>query len=501
MSLSCNVTAQGLHRLADSLSYRVEMQATLSDGDHAPLWLTANRHGLSTLETWGGYVRATAERRLTADAGRRWGVGYALDLAVADGFTSRFVVQQAYIEARWLKGVLTLGSKEQPIELKNQELSSGSQALGINARPVPQLRLSLPDYWVIPGIKGWLALKGHISLGVTTDDRWQKDFTQQRHRFTKHTMLHTKAGYLRVGPKNITFEGGLEMATQFGGSTWQHDSTGWAWYDNERGMGALMHALIPGGGNDLTDGTYSNSGGNHLGAWVARFNMDFCRWGLSVYGEHFFEDQSSMLQTGAAGYGEGSNWNKRSGKSIFLYELKDFMLGAELRLKRFPWVSNVVVEYLTTRYQSGPVYHDHSRGNSVQITGCDDYYNHKSFSGWQHWGMVMGNPLYLSPLYNADGWLEVRDNRFRALHVAAGGCVSRLRYRLMATWQRGWGSYAWLYPDPRDNFSLMGEAIYDFSPKSPLRGWGLRLGVALDRGEIYGDNTGLQLTVSRRGWL
>ena len=84
-------------------------------------------------------------RPLSNDDGRRWGVGYGVDLALAAGFTSTLVIQQAYIEARWLKGVLTVGAKEQPMELKNQELSSGSQTLGINARPVPQVRIALPD--------------------------------------------------------------------------------------------------------------------------------------------------------------------------------------------------------------------------------------------------------------------------------------------------------------------------------------------------------------------
>ena len=96
-----------------------------------------------------------------------------MDVAAAFNYTSNFVVQQAYVEGRWNKGVLTLGSKEYPMELKNQQLSTGSQTLGINARPVPQARLALPDYWVVPGTKGWISVKGHIAYGKTTDVRWR----------------------------------------------------------------------------------------------------------------------------------------------------------------------------------------------------------------------------------------------------------------------------------------------------------------------------------------
>ena len=189
------LTVQAQDRsLFDSLAYRAELQATVSGGDHNPLWLNANKYGLSSLKKSNGYVRGAIERPLSLDNGRKWGIGYGLDLAVAAGFTSTFVVQQAFVEARWLKGTLTVGAKEQPMELKNQELSSGSQTLGINARPVPQIRLALPDYWAIPGTKRWLSLKGHIAYGKTTDEGWQKDFTDCRSRYTEGTLYHSKAG-------------------------------------------------------------------------------------------------------------------------------------------------------------------------------------------------------------------------------------------------------------------------------------------------------------------
>ena len=154
--------------LTDSLHYRAELQTTLSVGDNAPLWLNANKYGLSSLKTANGYMRGSIERSLSVDNGRKWGIGYGVDIAMAAGYTSTLIVQQAYVEGRWLKGTLTIGAKEYPMELKNPELSSGSQTLGINARPIPQVRLALPEYWTIPGTNNWLALKGHIAYGKTT---------------------------------------------------------------------------------------------------------------------------------------------------------------------------------------------------------------------------------------------------------------------------------------------------------------------------------------------
>ena len=481
--------------LFDSLQYRAEMQGTLAGGDHSPLWLNANKYGLSSLKKANGYIRGAIMRPLSNDDGRRWGVGYGVDLALAAGFTSTLVIQQAYIEARWLKGVLTVGAKEQPMELKNQELSSGSQTLGINARPVPQVRIALPDYWSIPGTRNWLALKGHIAYGKTTDDGWQKDFKAPNTRYTENTLYHSKAGYLRIGPKNITFEFGLEMASQFGGKSYVEITPGnWGWVSNESGFKSFWHAFIPGGG-ESDETTYRNASGNILGSWVARFNYDAKNWAISAYIDHYFEDHSSMFMLDYDGYGEGEEWNTRKKNKYLLYDFKDMLLGLELKLKQNDWLNNIVLEYIYTKYQSGPVYHDRTKAFSDHIGGNDNYYNHHIFTGWQHWGQVMGNPLYLSPLYNDNGRIYVANNRFVAWHLGIGGKpVSSLSYRFLATYQTGLGTYDDPYTSPQYDLSLLAEVSWRIKG-----GWSLSGGFGMDKGKLRGDNYGVQLTLVKSG--
>ena len=105
--------------LREDIQYGVEMQGSFSKGK-TPLWLNANKHGLSSLEKNNGYLRGSLVRPLSADSARRWAVGYGVDVAVPVNYTSHVVVQQAYVEARWLYGVLTAGAKEYPMELKNR---------------------------------------------------------------------------------------------------------------------------------------------------------------------------------------------------------------------------------------------------------------------------------------------------------------------------------------------------------------------------------------------
>lgn len=481
----------------EDLSWKVEMQSTNCSGDFTPLWLNANRYGLSSLEKNNGYLLAGVERPLAADSTRRWGLGYALSMAAAHHFTSSIIVQEAYVEGRWKKGVLTVGSKEWPMELKNEKLSSGSQTFGINARPVPQVRVALPDYWEFA--HGRLALKGHIAYGMQTDDNWQKDFTDKRSKYTDHALYHSKAGYLRIGrPKqgHLTAELGLEHATMFGGTSYRQWENGQlTGIKNNTGLSSFWHAFF-GGGSDVGETVYQNVEGDMLGSWVARINYDATTWNLSIYADHYFEDHSAMFFLDYDGYGEGAEWNKKKHNRYLLYDLKDIMLGAELTLKDCRWLKTIVAEYLYTKYQSGPIYHDHTEAIPDHIGGTDSYYNHSIYGGWQHWGMVIGNPLYLSPLYNSDGTIDVKDNRFVAWHFGLNGNITpRLAYRVLATWQKGFGTYSNLYPHPRRNNSLMAEATYTAASK----GWQFTVAAGMDNGALLGNNYGVQLTAVKKG--
>lgn len=472
--------------LGKGLEYKVEAQGSFSSGK-TPLWLNANKYGLSSLDKVNGYLRASVIRPLQKDSDRKWGIGYGLDLAVPYHYTSKLVVQQAFGEVRWLHGVLSVGSNEYPMELKNNQLSSGSQTLGINARPVPQVRLALRDYWTLPFANGWLHLKGHVSYGEMTDGDWQKDFTNERPgtKHVEHVLLHTKAGYLKIGNEDIfcpwSLELGLEMATLFGGTSYQPQADGTI-NTVKRGTSLkdFLKAFVPTGSDNPAEG----SEGDVLGSWVIRASYDADTWKFSLYGDHFFEDGSAMLMVKPDGNG-----------GMFLYDMKDMLVGAELNLKYNRWIRDVVFEYIYTKYQSGPIYHGSTGLIPTKVNGEDNYYNHYIYPGWQHWGQVMGNPLYRSPIYNDDGAVDIKDSRFVALHLGIDGQpTDNLGYRILATYQTGYGTYASPYVKTKHNISLMLEATYRFK-----HNWMVKGTYGMDFGKLLGDNTGFQLTISKGG--
>lgn len=495
---------KGYIPLAKGLEYDIEMQSTFSEG-RTPLWLNANRYGLSSLDNTNGYLRAGVFRPLRTDSARRWGMGYGLDVAVPYNFTSDFVVQQAFVEGRWLHGVMTVGSKEYPMELKNNLLSSGSQTLGINAMPIPQVRIALPEYWTLPFAKGWLHLKGHIAYGRMTDDRWQHEFTDRKNKYADDVLFHSKAGYLKIGNEDVfcpfSLELGLEMAATFGGTAYRPDGKGgMTVLKGDTGLGAYWNAFVP-GGYDTGETTYQNVEGNHVGSWLIRMNWNTDMWRFSVYADKYFEDHSAMFQLDYDGYGQGEEWDEKKKSRYVIYDFKDIMLGMELNIKYDRWINDVVFEYIYSKYQSGPIYHDHTNTISDHIGGRDNFYNHSIYTGWQHWGQVIGNPLYRSPIYNEDGTIMVKDNRFMAFHLGIDGRpFPRFMYRVLASWQEGLGTYDEPYENKRNNFSLLVEGEYAFGGKL-LNGWKVKGGYGMDLGAILGDNYGFQVTVSKCGLL
>ena len=491
-------------RPLDGLEYSVEWQSSFSHGN-TPLWLNSNKYGLSSLDEYNGYLRGAVERPLSVDDGRKWGIGYGVDVAIPYNYTSDIVLQQAYVEGRWWHGTLSIGSKEYPMELKNNELSSGSQTLGKNARPVPQIRIALPDYWAIPILNRWIKIKGHIAYGKFTDSNWKEDFTQGQSTYAEDVLYHSKAGYIKIGKEedyyHFSVEMGLEMACQFGGTTYVPNGDGtYTVYKNGTGWKAYWNAFKT-GGSDVSDSGYENVEGNQLGSWLLRLNWTEDTWKASVYIDKYFEDHSGMFLLDYDGYGEGDEWDVHKDNDYFLYDFKDMMIGAEVNIIYGTWLRDIVFEYIYTKYQSGPVYHDHTQNVSDHIGGNDNYYNHGLYSSWSHWGMVMGNPLYRSPIYNSDGSLSVQNNRYMAFHLGVDGQpTEEIGYRFMATWQEGLGTYDDPYKDKEHNLSFLLEATYTPTCKK-LRGWSAKGSLGMDFGEILGDNYGFQLTIKKEGFL
>ncbi len=99
--------------------YSVELNGAASTGEHTPFWLANNRFGLSSIKKTNGYLRASFFREERRDKPFSWDFG--VDLAVAGGYTSTFIIQQLYGAVHYRCLDLSIGSRESTSGMVNPE--------------------------------------------------------------------------------------------------------------------------------------------------------------------------------------------------------------------------------------------------------------------------------------------------------------------------------------------------------------------------------------------
>ena len=447
-------------------------------GDYAPMWHFSNRQGLGSRENGWAYARV--------------GVGgsHGIDLDILDfpihfawkadvvggyGLASNVFIQQAYADFRYRSVHISIGQKERWGELRNPRLSTGALTESGNARPIPQVRIELPRYVCI--LRNWLYIRGHIAYGRFTDGNWQEDFAATNTIYSTGALYHSKAGFLHIGNASafpLTAEMGLHMATQFGGKCYNSSNKAGNNHKNPSRLKDYLMALIPTSGDNQYNGSdQANIAGNVLGSWLGALTWNSKEWKLRVNYEHVFEDHSQM-------FWEYGLWTEQ-------------LVGIELELKRFKWIKNVLFEYFNLKNQSGPVYHDSTAEIPDQISCKDNNYNHGGYPGWFNYGMIMGSPLCTSPIYNRDNVLVCHNNRVEAFHLGIEGePFEWLRYRALLTKSNNWGTYKRPFKEMKENASGLVELIF-----KPNKLWDIRTSFAFDKGELYGNNYGGMITITR----
>ena len=245
--------------LAQQLSSFVEYGAALHTGDNTPLWQVSNQQGLTSLDN-NTYIRGGISYKHQLG---KWKFEEALDLVAAAGFsTTSFIVQQAYVDIRYKWFGFFAGSREQNSPLLNQELSSGGMTWSGNARPIPQVQIGIPEYvQLLPR----LGLKGEISYGWFTDNKYQREQVGEKYWYTKSIKYHHKEGFLRIGiPKGKwQLELGMTLDTQFGGYKIGGSESG----DLGNGWKDYVRVFFPGHGReDGPVGEHLAFQGNFLGS-------------------------------------------------------------------------------------------------------------------------------------------------------------------------------------------------------------------------------------------
>lgn len=457
------------NRITDKMDVTISAMGTFADGDFAPFWLTNNQYGIGSAEIGKGYLRV--DYSVYKNFGN-YNISGSIDLLAGNHLSSDFYFQQYYVDFGYKNNVkLSIGAKEKRSLLKNNELSSGGLTLSSNARPIPQVELNIPEFLTIPYTKDQLHVMGGMSYGWYMDNRFKKENALDGN-YADKVLYHRKYGFLKYTPNQAwDFIFGLEMDTQWGGHFYQKGELKYKGSAKVKDFFKVMIPMSGGSNSNITD--RANIVGNVYGSLhlVATYKQE--DYAIKAYHEHFFEDQSGL----------------------FFKNMPDGLYGIEIKLKKTSWLSDILFEYMHSKDQSGPFLWDENEEIPIQVSGGDNYYNHVDYISLSNYGYTLGNPLFTSPIYNEGQSLTIYNTRLSSFHGGiAGNIHPNLRYRALITYSRSWGTPLIPSVKIRDQFSTMLEATYS---NRKWKGWFLSGAFAYDKSDIVGDNTGMQVKVSK----
>lgn len=494
--------AVGLGSLCVTAQERVEYSATAIGGgatdDFAPYLLGTGTHGKAPM---GGTalldLRVSKEfdlsRRFSWEAGAEMLTGYSGKAdyqryhAEGDRWTrngrgpAAVWLQQLYASVKWRGVMLSAGMKERGSMVVDDALSSGDLINGASARPIAQVRAGFVDFQNIPLTRGWVQVEGCLAYGKMADADYLRDRYNYWNGHIATGVLYTyKRIYFRSRTdRPLSVMIGMQSAGMFGGtSTWYNKGVVARTHKNPQGLRAFWDMLIPTRGNG--DGYFE---GSSLGSWdfKARYRTGSGHE-IAGYFQWLWEDGSSM--------GRRNKW--------------DGLWGVEYRRTdgRRHAIEAAVAEYIDFRDQSGPMHWapgDYPGTDiTTEATGGDDYYNNTTMNAYANYGLSLGSPFIMSPLYNTNGRIQYLHTRSRGFHLAARGHVSdRVSWRAAVSHAVAWGTGREHTNDPLHNTSALAGAGWDAD--AILKGLRAEAALSFDAGSLRGNNFGALLTVSYTG--
>ncbi len=479
----------------EPVCYEASLTAGIGSGTFSPYYLSALRHGRFTQSrNLQGELSAWKD----VDREKRFSYGFGVDViggvassasyerysAEIEGWythserPSAIWLQQLYGELKYRCLFLEAGLREQSSAILNQRLTSGDLIESGNTRPMPQLRAGFIDFQDIPLTNGWLQISGEGAFGYMADNGWWKDhYNYYNSHIATDQFYNYKRAYFRTKPSkpfSVTF--GMQAAATFAGTSKLYNKGVVTKVEvHPKSLKYFLKMILP--TQDGGEGFYS---GNHLGTWDIRM-----RYRLKNNDEIFA--YTSWLWDDGSGIGKLNGW--------------DGLWGIEYKAASQGYVTGVVAEYFDFTNQSGPIHFNAADAPGCNIpahaSGADDYYNNAGYNSFAYFGLSLGTPVMMAPLYNLDGYPNYIGNAIRGFHIGLeGNLSSELNYRMKGGYRKAWGTPKKMLKTPIHLTSVMMEATW--RPRRS-KGFSFYGAMELDRGNMPSNAFGVMAGVKYDG--
>ena len=458
--------------------WETEIFSSLSNGNYSPFWLNSNSYGRVSTKKANAYMLVGIKHKQSICKDLVFHTG--ISIVAAEPRYKTAYIEELFGELTLKKFRLAIGSFRNYSSLWDERLSTGDMVHSNNARPIPEINISIPTFTTIPFTKGWIQIKGDFALGKSFDNSYLEQYVNPGTTYIQSVLWHHKSAHFKISDTKSDFP--IELTLGF-----QHWAQ-WGGVSTNANIGKQpqsirdMVKVITGssGGNNATINDQMNVLGNHLGSYDMAIAWKSMNFKLMGYHQLYWEDKSGIeLSTGTDG-----------------------LWGIELSLNKFKWIDKIVLEHFITMNNGGPFHFidfDHEtwpgRGG-----GGERYYNNGEYTtGASYFNRGIGNPLLPGPVYNEEGILGFLNTRVKDWHLGMSGTLSKhINYRILCTYMNTYGRPDRPFRDIKKGVS----GLIDINYKHPkLKDWDFTGSLAADRNELFGNNLGFSLKIKKTGVL
>jgi Capsule assembly protein Wzi len=466
---------QGLHAQLDGFGGRFTLGAAQTNTGVVPFWMRSDQFGSIPLSGTSATGILAVHRDYDSSKQTLVDWGASLEVRGDLGNNSRATLIEGYAKARLSIFELRAGRSKAFMGLVDSSLSSGAFSISGNALGIPNVGVSIPNYYTIKAFGGLFSVKGNFSYGWV--GHLPYTLSDSIHSFIYYNQSSL---YGRFGKEDWRFKlyAGFNHQVMWGG---EKAKAGKSWHLND--LQTFEYAVI--------GKTYEDSKvGNHLGTFDLGMEYSFPGVELMAYHQFFYDE----------------------GALFHLANLRDGLNGISLTrtapsYSRFK-VKKIVLELFLSKNQAGYPW------SKRTPSGDENYYNNAEFPlGWSYKGLGLGNPFITPWPTTRAGYPNNPDNYFNNNRVIAwyGGVEGSLNGIEFATRL----SYSF-------NYGTFGTSIYGYSTGTTFappiygiwkevdqfstwlkltkhlnKGWQLGFQGALDAGRLLYNSGGAQLSVAR----
>jgi len=452
-----------------------------------PFWLRSNQFGSIPIDgaslSFIGAARKDFD--LSKDKLFDWGASFEGRANLGKG--SNLTLIEGYGKVRLGIFELRAGRSKKITGLCDTTLTSGSWAISGTNLGIPEVELSVRDYWTLPILGELFAFKGNFAHG------WMRE--KEMERYILHdtlslvSYLHQKSFYGRFGKPSwkLKLYGGFNHQV-----VWGHEQEYYLDDYTLKPTDTYFYVIT---GRKFTNGYIQQERqGNHMGSIDLGIEYQFTNLRVTLYRQSIYE---------AGGLAHLANIE--DGLSGLIFENLNF------KSQTSGW-EKLLLEFLYTKKQSKDSWSPYA-----DVVSFESYYNHGQYiQGWSYDGLGLGTPFITSRSHiRKDLAYDPSDyfvnNRVMVIHLGSEGSFRNLNYLFMASWSNNYGTYHTASPEDAEGLDDIGEYGF-FGTKNQLStrlelhknlNSGLNLGLAgaFDTGSLYYNSFGIFMSISYSFYL